>query len=44
MVVDPWGEVMAVQAEGAAVVLAQLDQGRIAQVRTRLPALAHRVL
>ena len=44
MVVDPWGEVMAVQAEGAAVVLAQLDQARITQVRTRLPALAHRVL
>ena len=44
MVVDPWGEVMAVQAEGAAVVLAQLDQARITQVRARLPALAHRVL
>ena len=44
MAVDPWGEVMAVQAEGAAVVLAQLDQTRVTQVRTRLPALAHRVL
>ena len=44
MVVGPWGEVMAVQAEGAAVVLAQLDQARITQVRARLPALAHRVL
>jgi len=44
MAVDPWGEVMALQAEGAGVVLAQFDKARMAQVRARLPALAHRVL
>ncbi|WP_048438311.1 carbon-nitrogen hydrolase family protein [Caenimonas sp. SL110] len=44
MVVDPWGVVLAQQAEGAGVVLADLDAARQAQVRTQLPALEHRVL
>ena len=42
MVVDPWGEVIAVQPEGEGVVLAELDAARIAAVRTQLPALEHR--
>jgi deaminated glutathione amidase len=43
MVVDPWGVVLAVQAEeGEGVVLAELDPARIASVRTQLPALEHR--
>ncbi len=42
MVVDPWGEVLAVQAEGEGVVLAEVDPARLADVRTRLPALRHR--
>ncbi len=44
MVVDPWGVVLAQQAEGAGVVLADLDAGRLAQLRVQLPALEHRVL
>jgi predicted amidohydrolase len=45
MIVDPWGSVLAVRAEeGAGVVLADLDAARLAQVRTQLPALEHRVL
>jgi len=44
LIVDPWGEVVAVQAEGEGVVFAELDPLRIAQVRTQLPALAHRRL
>ena len=44
MVVDPWGEVLAVCEEGEGMALAQIDPGRIAQVRTQLPALAHRRL
>ncbi|MBV8603960.1 MAG: carbon-nitrogen hydrolase family protein [Pelomonas sp.] len=44
MIVDPWGEVLACQAEGEGVVVAELDPARLAQVRRQLPALAHRVL
>ena len=44
MIVDPWGEVLAVQPEGEGVVLAELDCARIAAVRAQLPALTHRVL
>ena len=42
MIVDPWGEVLAVRPEGEGVVLAELDAARIAEVRAQLPALAHR--
>ena len=45
MAVGPWGEVLAVRdAEGAGVVLAELDAARQASVRTQLPALEHRQL
>jgi predicted amidohydrolase len=45
MVVDPWGSVLAQRAEdGAGMVLAELSQERIAEVRGQLPALGHRVL
>jgi nitrilase len=44
MVVDPWGEVLAQLGEGEAVVVADVDRARLAQVRGQLPALDHRVL
>ncbi len=44
MVIGPWGEVLAVQAEGPGVVLAEISQERQASVRTQLPALTHRVI
>lgn len=44
MVVDPWGVVLAQQAQGEAVVLAELQPERLVEVRTQLPALTHRVL
>jgi predicted amidohydrolase len=44
MIVDPWGEVRAVLAEGEGIVLGEVDAQRIASVRTQLPALAHRRL
>ncbi|MBN8441648.1 MAG: carbon-nitrogen hydrolase family protein [Thauera sp.] len=44
MVVDPWGEVLACRDEGPGVVIADLDPGRIAEVRASLPALRHRCL
>ena len=42
LVIDPWGEVLAELPEGEGVVLADLDPARLADVRGRLPALAHR--
>ncbi len=42
MVVDPWGQVLAVLPEGEGVVFAEVDPARIAAVRTQLPALEHR--
>ena len=44
MIVDPWGEVLAVRPEGEGVVTAELDPSRIATVRQQLPALTHRRL
>ncbi len=42
MVIDPWGEVLAVRDAGEGVVMAQIDPARIASVRGQLPALSHR--
>jgi nitrilase len=44
MVIDPWGEVLALQPEGEGVVLAEVDLQRLAAVRRQLPALHHRRL
>lgn len=44
MVVDPWGEVLAVLPDGEGVVMAELDLARLAAVRRKLPALEHRRL
>lgn len=44
MLIDPWGGVIAEQAEAAGVVSAELAFSRIASCRAQLPALAHRVL
>ncbi|GAB4213170.1 MAG: carbon-nitrogen hydrolase family protein [Rhodoferax sp.] len=44
MLVDPWGHVLAQQAQEAGVVLADLDWTLLCESRSRLPALSHRVL
>ena len=44
MVVDPWGEMLAVRPEGEGVVLAEIDTDRIREVRRSLPALLNRRL
>lgn len=42
MIVGPWGDVLGEQAEGEAVVIAEVDHARIAEVRGSLPALDNR--
>ena len=42
LVVDPWGEVLLDMGEAPGVAFADIDPARIAEVRDRLPALAHR--
>jgi predicted amidohydrolase len=44
MIIDPWGRILAQQASGEGVVLAELDPALLQSVRSGLPALAHRVL
>ena len=44
MVVDAWGQVLAQRAEGAGVVLAELDWAAMQARRQQLPALEHRRL
>jgi deaminated glutathione amidase len=44
MIVAPWGDIVARMDKGEGVVAAELDLTRIAEVRTRLPALKHRKL
>ncbi len=44
VLIDPWGEVKAVLAEGEGVIEGVIDTGFIAGVRESLPALKHRKL
>ena len=42
LVVDPWGAVIADAGPEPGLVFAEIDLGRIAEVRSRVPALSHR--
>jgi predicted amidohydrolase len=44
VLIDPWGSVVAELAEGPGVVVGDIDDTRLAQVRADLPALQHRLL
>lgn len=44
MLIDPWGGVVARRDLGPGVVVGDIDLNMLAEVRTNLPALAHRVL
>jgi len=44
MLIDPWGEVLDELGEGPGLALGDVDPAHIATLRTRLPALEHRVL
>jgi predicted amidohydrolase len=43
VLIDPWGEIVSEFAEGPGLVAGNVDPARIAEVRSQLPALAHRV-
>jgi predicted amidohydrolase len=40
--IDPWGEVLLDMGEGSGLGFAEIDPARVADVRSRVPALAHR--
>jgi nitrilase len=42
MIVGPWGEILAQQADGAGVVSADLDMMRLREIRAKFPVLEHR--
>lgn len=42
LILDPWGRALARQAHGEGCALARLSAAELQQIRTRLPALAHR--
>ena len=44
MLIDPWGEIVDRLPKGPGIVIGELDPARIAEVRTNLPALRHRVI
>lgn len=43
IIIDPWGRIVAQLDKGEGVVMATIDPDNIQSVRSRLPALAHRV-
>ena len=44
MVIDPWGNVLACQAKGAGIVIAEIDPAFQQKMRASLPALGHRIM
>ncbi len=44
MLIDPWGDIIDRRTKGPGIVIGELNHARIAEVRTSLPALTHRVM
>lgn len=42
MIVDPWGTILARQPRGPGVILGEVERARVADIRRRFPATAHR--
>jgi predicted amidohydrolase len=42
MVVDPWGQIVAMVADGPGVLLAEIDRDRLAEIRASMPVVDHR--
>lgn len=43
MIINPWGEILARLDKGEGVIVADFDAQHLADIRTRLPALQHRI-
>jgi predicted amidohydrolase len=41
LIIDPWGRILAERAEGEGILMADLDLGRLDEVRTRIPCEHH---
>jgi predicted amidohydrolase len=41
LIVDPWGEVLADGGEGEGLTFAEIDPGKVAEARRRVPSLSH---
>jgi len=44
LLIDPWGDILGRKTKGQGIVIGELDHARIAEVRSSLPALTHRVM
>lgn len=44
MIIDPWGNILCELEQGAGVACADLDLGRVAELRESFPVLQHRIL
>ena len=42
MIVDPWGQIVAMAADGPGVALAEIDRERLQRVRASMPVIDHR--
>jgi predicted amidohydrolase len=42
MIVDPWGQIVAMAADGPGVAVAEIDRGRLQRVRASMPVSEHR--
>ncbi|KPL54019.1 amidohydrolase [Prosthecomicrobium hirschii] len=41
LIIDPWGRIVAEAADGPGIAIADIDLGRVAEARGRIPALQH---
>ena len=44
MIIDPWGVILDQRAAGEGIVIAEIDNERLARIRARFPVLQHRAL
>lgn len=44
MLIDPWGNILDRKGRGPGIVIGDVDHARIAEIRSNLPALKHRVM